>query len=118
MVSPVVTARLGKLWTSDRGVAGNEVLFRQVNERVVAGGRRPAETFEIVCECANTDCMEHLWVTTELYERARREPTDFLLKPGHAKLEFETVIEGHEEFELVRKIGATASVERQLGRRS
>ena len=77
-----------------------------------------AETFEIVCECANTDCMEHLWVTTELYERARREPTDFLLKPGHAKLEFETVIEGHEEFELVRKIGATASVARQLGRRS
>jgi len=57
-------------------------------------------------------------VTTELYERARREPTDFLLKPGHAKLEFETVIEGHEEFELVRKIGATASVARQLGRRS
>ena len=60
-----------------RRVAENEVLFRQVNERVVAGGRRPAETFEIVCECANTDCMEHLWVTTELYERARREPTDF-----------------------------------------
>ena len=101
-----------------RRVAENEALFRQVNERVVGRERRPAETFEIVCECADTQCMEHLRVTTEVYERTRSEPTDFLLKPGHAKLEFETVIEGHEEFELVRKIGATASVARQLGRRS
>jgi len=69
MVSPVVTARLGKLWTSDRGVAGNEVLFRQVNEHVVAGGRRPAENFEILCECADTSCMDHVSVTTESYER-------------------------------------------------
>jgi hypothetical protein len=99
-------------------VAENEDLFRQVNQRVVASGRRPAERFEIVCECADTDCMEHLRVTTESYERARSQPTDFLLKPGHADPEFETVIEAHEEFELVRKTGAAASVARQLGRRS
>jgi hypothetical protein len=62
--------------------------------------------------------MEHLHVTTELYERARREPTDFLLKAGHAKPEFETVIEARNEFELVRKTGAAASVVRQLDQRS
>jgi hypothetical protein len=100
-----------------RRVAENEALFRQVNERVV-GSRRADETFEIVCECADTECMEHLRVTTEVYERARREPTDFLLTPGHAKPEFETVIEAHEEFELVRKTGAAASVARRLDQRS
>ncbi len=98
-----------------RRVAENEALFRQVNERVVGSERRPAETFEIVCECADTQCMEHLRVTTEVYERTRSEPTDFLLKPGHAKPEYETVIDANEEFELVRKTGAAGSVAKQLG---
>ena len=98
-----------------RRVAENEALFRQVNERVVGRERRPAETFEIVCECADTQCMEHLRVTTEVYERTRGEPTDFLLKPGHAKPEYETVIDANEEFELVRKTGAAGSVAKQLG---
>jgi hypothetical protein len=96
-------------------VAENDAQFRQVNERVVGSERRPAETFEIVCECADTQCMEHLRVTTEVYERTRSEPTDFLLKPGHAKPEYETVIDANEEFELVRKTGAAGSVAKQLG---
>ena len=98
-----------------RRVAENEALFRQVNERVVGRERRPAETFEIVCECADTQCMEHLRVTTEVYERTRSEPTDFLLKPGHAKPEYETVIDANEEFERVRKTGEAGSVAKQLG---
>ena len=101
-----------------RRVAENENLFRQVNEHVVAGGRRPAENFEIICECEDTSCMHHLRVTTEAYQRARSEPTDFLLKPAHANPEFETVIERHEDFELVRKTGAAAVLAKQLDHRS
>jgi hypothetical protein len=101
-----------------RRVAENEVLFREVNEHVVGGARRPAETFEIVCECEDTSCMEHLRVTTEAYQRARSEPTDFLLKPGHARPEFETVTETHEDFEVVRKTGAAAALVRELDPRS
>ena len=101
-----------------RRVAENESLFRQVNEHVVAGGRRPAESFEIICECQDTSCMDHLRVTTETYQRARSEPTDFLLRPGHARPEFETVIESHEDFEVVRKIGAAAALTKQLDPRS
>jgi hypothetical protein len=101
-----------------RRVAENEILFRQVNEHVVAGGRRPAENFEIICECEDTGCMEHVRVTTESYEQARGEPTYFLLKPGHANPEFETVIERHEDFELVRKTGTAAALAEQLDPRS
>jgi hypothetical protein len=97
-----------------RRVAENEVLFRQVNEHVVAGGRRAAESFEIICECADTGCMDHIRVTTESYEQARRQPTDFLLRPGHAKPEFETVIESYEDFVLVRKTGEAAVLARKL----
>jgi len=89
-----------------------------VNEHVVGGARRPAETFEIVCECEDTSCMEHLRVTTEAYQRARSEPTDFLLRPGHARPEFETVTETHEDFEVVRKTGAAAALVRELDPRS
>jgi hypothetical protein len=53
-----------------RRVAENEVLFRQMNEHVVAGGRRPAESYEIICECADRGCMDHVRATTESYERA------------------------------------------------
>ena len=76
-----------------------------MNEHVVAGGRRPAENFEILCECADANCIEHLRVPTESYERTRVQPTDFLLKPGHNKPEFETVIDSHEDFAVVRKSG-------------
>jgi hypothetical protein len=97
-----------------RRVAENEDLFRQVNEHVVAGNRRPAEEFEILCECADTGCMDHVRVTNESYERARTQPTDFLLKPDHVKPEFETVVEEHDDFVLVRKTGEAAVVARKL----
>ena len=99
-------------------VTENEALFREVNEQVVAGGTQPGETFEILCECARIGCMEHLHVTTDVYERARSEPTDFLVKPGHAIPEFETVIERHENLELVRESGSAATLASQLDRRS
>lgn len=97
-----------------RRVAENEDLFRQVNEHVVAGGRRPSENFEILCECEDTACMHHIPVTTELYERARLEPTDFLLKPGHERPEFEAVIERHDDVVRVRKTGEAAALARKL----
>jgi hypothetical protein len=100
-----------------RRVAENETLFRQVNERVVAGPKRPGEQFEIICECEDTGCMDHICVTSELYERARSEPTDFLLKPGHAKPEFETVVENHEDFVLVRKTGEAGALAKKLDSR-
>ena len=96
-----------------RRVAWNEILVREVNEHLDAGGGRPAEAFEILCECADTDCMEHVRVTTESYERARAQPTDFLLKPGHDTPEFEIVIESHEDFVVVRKSGEAAVLARR-----
>jgi hypothetical protein len=96
-----------------RRVAENEILFRQVNEHVVGGDRRPSKHFEIVCECEDTSCMDHVRVTRESYERARREPTDFLLKPGHANAEFEALVESHDDFVVVRKTGEAAALARK-----
>jgi hypothetical protein len=83
-----------------RPVAENEALFRQVNEHVVGAERRPAESFEILCECGDEACMDHVRVTTEAYERVRSQPTDFVLTPGHAIPEVETVVKGNDEFDV------------------
>lgn len=91
-----------------RRVAWNEILFREANEQVEPDGRRLAEEFEILCECGEANCMESVPVTRESYERTRRQPTDFLIKPGHDKPEFETVIERHDQFVVVRKRGEAA----------
>jgi hypothetical protein len=100
-----------------RRVAENEALFRQVNEHVV-GERRSTESFEILCECGDAACMEHLHVTTAAYRQARSQSTDFLLKPGHAIPEFETVVESNELFEVVRKTGQAATLVTDLDSRS
>ena len=97
-----------------RRVAENEALFRQVNEHVVGTERRPAERFEILCECGDEACMEHLRVTTEAYEGARSQSSDFLLKPGHAIPELETVLESNGEYDVVRKTGEAAALVDQL----
>ena len=96
-----------------RRVAENEILFRRLNE-LVAGGRRAGQKFEIICECEDTGCMDHVRVTSEAYARARSEPTDFLLKRGHSKPEFEAVIERHDDFVVVRKTGEAAAFAERL----
>jgi hypothetical protein len=97
-----------------RRVAENEALFRQVNEHVVGAERRPAESFEILCECGDEACMDHVRVTTEAYERVRSQPTDFVLTPGHAIPEVETVVESNDEFDVVRKTGQAAALVKEL----
>lgn len=95
-------------------VAENESVFRKVNEHHVAGRRSAPETFEILCECADTGCSAHIRVTNESYARARAEATDFLLEPEHVKSEFEIVIESYDGFVLVRKTGEAAVVAKKL----
>jgi hypothetical protein len=94
-------------------VAENEAVFRKVNEHHVAG-RPAAETFEIFCECADTGCSDRILVPNETYERARQQPTDFLLKAEHVKSEFEIVIESYDDFVLARKMGEAAVVATRL----
>jgi hypothetical protein len=95
-----------------RRVAENEVLFREVNERVIGAARRPSETFEIICECEDESCMDRVPVTTDVYEAVRREPTDFLLRADHVIPAFETVVERWENVVRVRKTGDAGQLAR------
>jgi hypothetical protein len=58
--------------------------------------------------------MDHVRVTPEAYERVRSQPTDFVLTPGHAIPEVETVVESNDEFDVVRKTGQAAALVKEL----
>jgi hypothetical protein len=90
-----------------RRIAENEVVFREVNERLRELGESfslVSEVAEFVCECANTSCTERIQLTLSEYERVRSDPKWFFLIPGHEELSYERVIEEHETYLIVEKL--------------
>jgi hypothetical protein len=93
----------------------NQALYREVNERV----REMNEAFdallpigEWVCECANDECFEMIEMTHEEYEAVRAGGTRFFVKPDEAHVvpEAELVVERHERYWVVEKVGVAAAV--------
>jgi hypothetical protein len=93
-------------------LAKNEVLFREVNERIrdsaAAGGIRDDRNLGFVCECSNVDCTLRLRVSIGDYERTRSDPAQFLVALGHELPEIEDVVTVEDGFQIVRKEGAAA----------
>jgi hypothetical protein len=94
----------------DERRAKNEVLFREVNERVaevvthfLEDGQTDSEPIGFTCECARTDCGEPVTMTLGEYEAIRTEPIHFAVAPGHERLEIESVIERHPTYFVVEK---------------
>jgi hypothetical protein len=84
--------------------ARNELLFREVNDRIAElGSGQSNGDFHIVCECATTGCQERLRVSVENYQRTRLHPRRFLVAPGHTTADVEDVVERHESYDVVEK---------------
>ena len=75
--------------------ARNEALHRQVNEKLEqlneAFGHF-TDTFAIVCECDDLDCLEQITIAVSEYEELRGDPTRFAIVPGHESLLIERVV--------------------------
>jgi hypothetical protein len=90
-----------------RRIGENEIIFREVNERLRELGESfslVSEVAEFVCECANTSCTERVQMQLAEYERVRSDPTWFLIIPGHEELDYERVIEETEGYAVVEKL--------------
>jgi len=101
--------------------ARNQSLFREVNEQIESLSRGSSSTFhEFSCECADQGCIESVPLTLEEYESVRRNPTHFLVRPGHVYSEIERVVETDGQglrFEVVEKQGEAGKVAVQLDSR-
>jgi hypothetical protein len=98
------------LW--EERAARNEALFREVNERVasLAGGGATESGF--VCECSDAACVERLHLARDEYHAVRQNPRGFILVPGHEGA-FERVVERHETYVVVEKLGDAGRISEQ-----
>lgn len=92
----------------DVRLAENEILFRDVNERLVAaaGGAGPSELL-LICECSNRACLAKFTMAAAEYEWLRQHPRRFVVLHGHEAPAVEDVVERHARFLIVEKHAAT-----------
>src|SRR5262245_42869854 len=84
-----------------------EALFREVNERIVE--EVGPWDVELVCECADAGCIEHVRVPLREYEEIRSHSTWFVIRQGHADEEIERVVERRRTYDLVEKFDPDAA---------
>jgi hypothetical protein len=86
--------------------ARNEEVFRDVNERIEHG----AEMHDVGqaryhCECESASCFEMVALDRVSYERVAAERYRFVVVPGHEDPAIERVVERHEAYLVVEKVG-------------
>jgi hypothetical protein len=90
----------------ERRLGENEILYREVNERVRELQERfglEDEYVEFVCECGRIDCSERIRLTVEEYEHVRDSGKRFALRRGHDEPSVERVVDENERFVTVEK---------------
>ena len=95
--------------------ARNEEVFRSVNERIEKGAELHGISSPIGfhCECASASCVETISIEPDAYLRVAEKRARFLVLHGHQQPEIERVVEEHELFLVVEKIGeAREQIER------
>lgn len=87
-------------------VGRNEVIFREVNERLreLGEGLTLGAAAEFVCECADTSCTDRIELPLSEYERVRSDPKWFVLLPGHEEPDYERVIDERDDYLIVEKL--------------
>jgi len=92
--------------SQEERLAQNEVLFRNVNERIIELGdewNEENEEHDLICECANTNCMAVMRLTPAEYQRLRQDAHRFGVLPGHEIPEIEDVVESNDRYLIVEK---------------
>jgi hypothetical protein len=99
-------------------IAKNEVIFREVNERIRDVVPSEDGAVDFLCECGREDCVEQIKLTMDEYERVRADPVQFFVKPGHASQDVEEVMEANERFLLVKKHAEEQEIARRADPRA
>ena len=90
-------------------LARNQSVYRDVNARTVQlSGGGDESSVQVVCECADKDCVETFPVSVQDYEAVRAQATRFLVRPGHVVAEVEDVVGEAGSYVVVDKMEAGA----------
>jgi hypothetical protein len=86
----------------------NQVLFREVNDRILEVNDKfgIGKNADFICECSQEDCTDTVELDVDEYETIRSNPTWFVIAKGHESLEVEKVIQTNGRFAVVEKTHA------------
>ena len=78
-------------------------MMRQVNERIHrdASSRKGSRIY--MCECGAVACLAAIHMTAEQFEALLAEPECYVVAPGHADLDFETVGRG-DGYRIIQRV--------------
>jgi hypothetical protein len=91
--------------------ARNQLVFREVNERIAELNERNENGSGIfICECSDPACAEAIEMAADEYEAVREEGTRFVVVSGHQIPELERVVDGNDRFLVVEKVGSAGEI--------
>ena len=91
-------------------IAKTEALFRNVNEEINGAAERfDSETGEFICECGDPRCTDHIRLPLESYDRVRKHPARFVVRPGHVKGAIERIVRRERNHSVIEKVDSVAS---------
>jgi len=107
---------------SERRMAENEMVFRQLNVRVQEGIERTEQMARedsqpeflisqhianmplyFYCECSDENCTKRIPILHDLYTKIRQHRNHFVVAPGHEVLAIERVIARNNNYYIVKK---------------
>lgn len=88
----------------------NQLLFREVNERLRETIGSEQSPLDFLCECSSEDCIETISLSLEDYDRVRSHSNLFFVAPGHERLEVERIVDQEDGFLLVQNTVAADAV--------
>ncbi len=97
--------------------AKNELMFREVNERIRNLASEEA-SLGILCECGSAECTATLEIDRKVYEQVRSKAREFVVLPGHEMLERERMVGQREGYLIVEKLGDHGAVAERFDPRS
>ena len=100
-------------------IAKTEALFRNVNEEIKeAADRFDADVGEFICECGDPTCTEHIQLPVDEYDKVRKDPVQFVVRPGHVKGPVERIVKRERNHSVIEKIdGIVARIARRMNPR-
>jgi hypothetical protein len=90
-----------------RRAARNEEVIRDVNRQIEEAAQlhEVASAMPFHCECAQASCLEKIELDAQIYKPILAERYQFVVVPDHVQPEIERVVDEHDSFVVVEKIG-------------
>ena len=94
---------------SRRRLAENELLFKELNERIDKvikrsfGQQEHDIIVDFYCECSDETCRERVAITPAAFRRAHDDEMLFVVKKGHETPKIENIVKEADSYNVVRK---------------